>query len=304
MRRVRRIDPTARRTGADLLEALTWSPRRIRLIPGAGGRCAISDVESPILVRAMYFTAGDSCDFQWNDPHVAYVATDERTTPVRPREDRDPWRDVGALALLDERKGGGNGDAPQRARPPIVSQFATLSAEVPDAVGPELDLRLYGMRTDLKMKVYEWIRQSLELPTPLVLREALYLALLRGIEEAEHVHQALSRALLQAMSVGGRRPNSEAKALTRSSRIAFWAGLELPFQQLSRALGGVDPEREPGRIDAALTRWRDTIVRDVERAFDASTQRLRWDADHLAAIERARATLSLALLRLREPAPR
>jgi len=294
-RRTTPLQTETRQSSASLLQGLTWMPRRIRLIPGAGGRSSLSGEESPVLVHAMYFTAGEACDFgypTWIDPNVAYVISKDKTNPLRPREDRDPWRDVGALALLEEQSGGDI----RHVRPAIVSQFARMAADGLLA-RTELRLRLYGMRTDLKMKIFEWYRQSLELPVPLVLRSEIHLRLLAAEDQAEGIQWNIKRSLELAVTPANHTPKSEAKALILAACTIFWAAMEQPFLDLANALGTTNPA-EFAPADAAIVSWRRMLGDAANHAFNVATAELRLDAMSLIAIERGRDLLQRAIRRL------
>lgn len=299
------LETTERRVSTTLLEGLTWMPRRIKLIPGPGGRSALSGEQRPVLVHRMYFTAGQSCAFEWPawvDPNVAYSISKERVTPVRPQEDKEPWRDAGALALLDQRT---SSDVRRSVRPAIISQFARMAQDDPELDGGSLRIRLYGMRTDLKMKVFEWYREQLALPLPLVLRSELALRLLKAIEDGDEVRKALRRSLETAVTSDTHTGDThtaegEASALVAIATRMFWPALEQPFFNLARILAGM-AEAKAVLLDEAMSDWRTVLSRTAKTAFDAATRGLRRDAQRLIAIERGRDRLTRELWRSARP---
>lgn len=71
------------------LEAMTWQPRRVQLIPQEqAGVCSMDSSETPITINQMYFTAGATSRVSWTDPNVPYRITDKGIFPYRPQEDR------------------------------------------------------------------------------------------------------------------------------------------------------------------------------------------------------------------------
>lgn len=286
------LDTAARRTSATLLEALTWQPRRIRLLPGPGGRCSIGGEESAVLVRTMQFTKGESCDFPWTDPNVGYVfGKDGKRVPVRPREDHDPWRDVAALALLNQTGGSGR----HVVRPAVVSQFAEMCERDESLAGEPIGLLLFGMRTDLKMKVFEWLKQPLALPVPLLHREERARHLLEAVQRAEDVQAALRKALARAVRVSEHEPGAEREVLVREGARAFWNAVEPHFHALARTIAPLEPEGDAAALRGALETWHRSLDRLAQRAFGDATSRLRLDGVRLLAVAAARSQLARQL---------
>ncbi|HEX6937945.1 MAG TPA: type I-E CRISPR-associated protein Cse1/CasA [Longimicrobiales bacterium] len=294
-RRETPLETRKRRQSATLAESLTWQPRSIRLLPGPGGRCALSGSDCDVLVRRMHFMKGESCDFEWTDPNVGYVTARSGRTPVRPREDRAPWRDLGPLALLQEAQK----EDLRIQRPEIITQFGRLVTEYPSLGLPDLRLRLYGMRTDGKMKVFEWYRDELHLPAQVSHRKPVQEKLVDAIEEAEKAQGALGYALSTAVTVPIRSdskselftPDSQKEALIRAARRQYWAALEDPFRRLALELGALHPEDDARDVERAQEGWRETIRRTALDAFDSAAAFLRGDARHLASMARGRAFL-------------
>jgi len=79
------------------LQGLTWQPRYIRLIPGEGGICTLSNKQEEILIRKIIFEQGWKFkkDKEWIDPYVAYSIGRKGRIPLRPKQDRQLWRDIG-----------------------------------------------------------------------------------------------------------------------------------------------------------------------------------------------------------------
>lgn len=150
---------------ASLLEALTWRPRRVLLLPNAPGHCSLTGAETPSLVRTMRFRSGAAWDFNvtWIDPSAAYRIDAEGPRPLKPTEDKQVWRDIGPLALLQEGEYESERRRVRFERPAVVTQFAGLIRDGVLAQYTELSISVYGLRAR-RDKVDEWQRESLSLP--------------------------------------------------------------------------------------------------------------------------------------------
>lgn len=287
-------DPTKRATHATLLEAYTWQPRMIRLQAGSPGTCTLCGAPADLLVRTMHFSKGDGCDFaNWRDPNVAYVSNKDKTSPLRPREDREPWRDVEALLLLQD-KATTSGRMVERPR--VVSQLAELRQEG-NAAARTMSLRLIGMRTDLKMKVFEWMAEDLTLPVPIAPNERLYATLVRATATAD----AIGRALGVAITNATRRESFDHRDLARSLTIPaarrYWSALDDAFRECAARISNRDPLDEGLLIEQDEHEWNARCARTARTAFQSAVDRLSRNADQLIATERARAGLDRYLAR-------
>lgn len=288
----RPLDTEHRRTETTLLEAYTWQPRSVRLLPDESHECSLCGERAPVAIRQAYFSKGESCAIeQWRDPNLAYVSNREKTSALRPRESRDAWRDVDALLLLPHHAG----HARAVERPAIVSQFAELAAE---GLSPasRMGLRLYGMRTDMKMKVFEWKSEALVLPVPIAPNQRRYEALVQAVGRADGCGRALASAITNAT----RRPSFDHRDLAKSLFIPaqrrYWSELEGAFHRLADSLA------TPGAVDgaqliAAGDRWNAEVSTAAREAFDEAIDRLQGGARQLIATERARLGLDRYLAR-------
>lgn len=286
------------RSDAGYLESLTWMPRRIQLIPGPGGVCSVTGQVGDTLVRSMRFVAGASTRFTWIDPNAVYRITGKGPLVLRMREERELWRDTAALALLEQSE--------DFKRPRVVNQFATLATEGFIETNRALQLDLYALRTDMKMKIFEWQSETLVLPAALVLgstREAGF-----GLEAQNWMDKAGSAAYYLRKAIQGAYPR-EGKSNKNAfgSRISyserqFWQELHPEFDsllgQLATLTDGGFVEREPLRVA-----WRKFVKAGARRAFDAATRDLEVDAWALERVTRARRLLESGLKRVFDPPP-
>ncbi|MBV9865235.1 MAG: type I-E CRISPR-associated protein Cse1/CasA [Abitibacteriaceae bacterium] len=267
------------RTEAGLLEALTWRPRRIRLVPHlapqGNGRCALSGQETPVLVGRMKFAAAWSTRFEWRDPNVPRRVSTEGAIVLRPREGREVWRDVGALALLRHSERGGS------ERPSIVSQFASLIEQQYLPEDTPLRLALYGMRTDMKMKVFEWHREMLRLPAPLLWQQQFQSQATDAIKLADDVAYALGRAIKHTYPRDGAGNDKAFEPLIARAQSQFWRRLrpyytDTPDSLLYR-LAPLHPERDGAQIQAAIQEWHKAMRQVAQRALDQAIGELDTD---------------------------
>ncbi len=170
-----------------LLEGLTWRPRLVRLFPSDGGRCTYTGLPCETLVREMIFSPGlraavENAD--WTDHQVAYQISDDGKRPLRPREGQQLWRDVGPLLLLREEDYTSPNGKVRFERPLVASQFVRLQETAALSRERPLLAECYGIRTDGKMKIFEWQRESLSLPA----------SILRNPHAGEQVQDAMDLA--------------------------------------------------------------------------------------------------------------
>ncbi|MFA4846452.1 MAG: type I-E CRISPR-associated protein Cse1/CasA, partial [Patescibacteria group bacterium] len=147
--------PGEERSQATTVEALTWRPRQIQLVPEIG------DVNS-VCVREMKFEKGDSTRLRWIDASLAYRYDKDKDTPIRMRESRPLWRDAGPLLLLNEVEHGRDERKVSFRRPDVVEQAFVLTE-----AGDPLVVQVYGMRTAMNMKVFEWAKSAWSVPSKL-----------------------------------------------------------------------------------------------------------------------------------------
>jgi len=286
----------ARCKGASYAQSLTWQPRRLRLIPGEGGTCSLTGRESPVLVHTMKFGPGDSCDFGWEDPNCAYRFDEQEADPtkvrkiVRPRPGREVWRDTGPLALLREGVHGGEGQRMRFQRPRVLDQLSYLGG----AAG--FGLTVYGMRTDLKMKVFEWQRERLDAPGGLVLRtgpaESFAWEAQQAMERAEKAASVVRRVIKIAFPREGENNESALRAAQDAAERGYWQVLHEPYQNLLNKLSELMGEDFSGLRNEQES-WKTGVTkaaRDAARpaldAYDSGPNVVLRQARALKTLER------------------
>ncbi len=275
---------------AGLLESLTWAPRRIQLVAGPGGHCSLSGQAAPLLVRAMKFAPGWSSRLEnWTDPHVAYKISDSKRLVLRPQEERPLWRDAGPLALLQE-QGSASGKKVQFQRPAVVNQFAQMHKDEEISREQKLNLIVYGLRTDLKMKVFEWLRVPLSLPLPLVLQSGYALRVQEEMDKADSVAYAIGGALRKAYPRDGAGNKAAFNELIARAKRIFWDEVEPHYHGASDSLlwelaGLKNASQEEQK--ACIEKWYKVVSAVGWQALNEVLEDLDGDAQ---AIERQVAT--------------
>lgn len=270
--------PGGERTQATTVEALTWQPRRIQLIPGDR-------------VQEMSFERGDSTRLAWIDASVAYRYEKDKVTPVRLRENRPPWRDAGPLLLLREDVSGrGTGDKKiAYRRPDVVQQAFELSRDDTDLV-----IHVYGMRTDMKMKVFEWTKSTWSVPSKLGRSTRLGLLVHHELQRAERAAGCL-RSSIKTLYPRRDAANREAPgAIADRCERAYWQRLESSFYPLMSAFAALDPDApdNPDIIAATAKDWRDAIRSLAIEQFEVAAADMDADSDALERQVRARTRLN------------
>lgn len=256
------------RTSASLLESLTWRPRRIRLVPRVviQGSCALTGQKATVLVARMKFSPGSSTRFEWRDPNVAYRIGKDGALVLRPREGREVWRDVGALAFLREESGSG------AERPAVVTQFAEFLKDRRLPQNTPLHLALYGMRSDLKMKIFEWFRQEMSLPAPLLLNQSFSGRAQGEMQLAEDVAYAIKSAVKKTYPRDGAGNDKAFESLIVRAQSDFWHRLRPHYADGSASLlfrlAELDVERDQAEIATAVADWRHALRQVAQRVLD------------------------------------
>lgn len=262
-----------RYTEVSLLEALTWRPRRIQFLAGPAGECALSGHNASVLISTMKFSAGASCNFSWRDPNVPYRIASSGARVMRPQEGREIWRDTGPLALLQDKDyRPEDGSAQVRfERPAVVSQFALMVQDRVLKRDAYFQLALYGMRTDLKMKVFEWYREDLSLPAPLIWRGVFHLDAQRAMDQADQVAYYLKQAIRKVYPREGKSNDTAFRSLIAGAQRNFWQMLRSHYDLLLRRLASLPEENVEDALAECLTQWESSLwgfgIRSLEAAI-------------------------------------
>ena len=292
------------RVSAGFVESLTWQPRRVRLLaPCSEGVCTRCGRASGRLTRRIVLDQGLSRPKEaapWIDPWTAYIwRTDKAGTttvrPLRPQEERQTWRDTGALFLahVPDAEVGSRGRV---ARPAIVNQAAALMREVRHEglmETPNERFVTVGIRTDMKAKVFEWRMDRFEFPDR-VLGSAAAVPVTRALRHAETAADAVGTALLR-LHPGTERDSpswADIRAamadVARTAAREYWTALEPEFRSrlFDPRLAGLE-EAQAEWLDEWIPAVRATAESVLERVLDSSDD----TADGLRRQEAARHAL-------------
>lgn len=274
--------PGQERTQATTIESLTWRPRQIHLVPEVGN-------DDSIRVREMKFEKGDSTRLTWIDASLAYRRDKDKVTSVRMRENRPLWRDAGPLLLLNESEHGRDEKKISFSRPDVVEQ-----AFVVKEVGDPLVIQVYGMRTDMKMKVFEWIRSQWTIPSKLGRSTRLGSLVKQELDRAEQAAYHL-RSCIKALYPRGGASNKKALGtITDRCERMYWLRLESSFHPLMETFAALNPDApdDPSLIATTARDWREAIRSYALEQFELAAKDMDTDSDALERQVRARTWLN------------
>lgn len=274
--------PGSERVEATHPEALTWRPRKVQLVP---------DPQSG-MVSAMKFEKGDSTRLGWSDPNLGYKEENDKSTPIRMREGRPVWRDAGHLFLFPK---GASGSGQSRAayrRPDVVE----TAFKIQDGSKP-IRIVVYGMRTDMKMKVFEWVRSEIEIPVSLGRQTQLGAKVVKQQELAERAAFYLSSSIKSLYPREGAGNRSALGSLAARAERQYWLALEREFGPMMQEMSRLDPDLPDGAPEDARAgeRWRTSIVTAAQREFENAAKDMDADAKALERLVKSRARLSSSL---------
>ena len=178
------------------------------------------------------------------------------------------WREFASLFLPSPVDEGTKG----RTQPPSV-----LYQLAEEGLRDDVDIypfRCIGMRTDMRMKVFEWIEVGFDVPVSLV----------HDFEGSEEVRQAIdfasdcagiiSRTFRKSfLSEDGRTEHHE--TLRRRMTDAYWTALAAPFRDFVLAIA------EPETREAVRRAWVDRVVAEGKAAFKTYSEMTGSDAASL-----------------------
>jgi len=303
------------RSRAGFMESLTWPPRRIRLFPGPSGRCSACGRQAATLVRQMVFVQGRSLSKSlptWDDPWAAFVERWDKMlrqstrVPLRPREERDVWRDYNSLFLArEDGPPAADSKAERRLRPAVLRQLDELLALRCLPTSTPVHYEVFGLRTDMKAKIFEWRHDHFDFPAVLLCSREATRTIDQALQGAEDVANALGKALRTLHPVSERKSSSaQASAAPNKALVTFWSRrfwqeLEHPFRcslHDDRLIGTMDSQAE------WLKDWTRRVHETGRGALEGALDAFESSSDDLRRAEKARAVYYHELTKLRSPA--
>lgn len=280
------------RSCGSFMEALTWRPRRVRLVPDHGGMCTYCGATESHTVRSIVFGPGMRSAGGWIDPQVAYRISSDGPAPLRAQEGRELWRDVGALLLLKRDVYTSENGKISYQRPLIVDQYLRLQEERCVAPDRPLCIEVYGVRTDMKMKIFEWQHETLALPADLAADSRLALQVQQCMDHAGSVARTLDTAIKRVYPREGKSNEAAWGTIIGRVRQAYWTALRVKFDnQLIPALLGQD-RTNPSAEGQLREEWATICQRVALIEFDRISDSLGSGAEALAKQVKARDFLS------------
>lgn len=263
------------------LHSLTFPARRVRLHPTAMDHpCSICGETTHWGVHTMIYRMGESRPKDaawWRDPFAAYRRPGGRSkkdpTPIRPVEGRATWREFAALFLPDRPES----EDSRYIRPAVLDQVEALDDDtLPYDDDEPIPFRVIGLRTDMKMKIFEWQEDGFTVP-PAILSDSLVADVIeQGIDFASAADRIVKRTFYGYF--GGDKARGKRHEPVKKRMIhEFWQGLAQPFRRLVLRLGRV-PDR-----DVVLDGWIDIVQR---QALECFTEAAEQTGDDAAALRR------------------
>ena len=270
--------PGQERNQATTTEALTWRPRVIQLIPGVDDR-------GNTFVQEIFFAKGDSTRLNWIDASLSYRYDDQGSKPVRMKENRPLWRDAGPLLLLKEDQHGQHGRKVAFQRPDVVEQAFEMQT-----TGDRMLIQAYGMRTDMKMKVFEWAKSTWSVPAKLGRSTRLGALVQNEIDKEDSVAFSLRTAIRRLFPREGTGNKSALKTVCDRCERGYWLQLELGFHPLMEAFSKLDPDSpdDSELISKTAMGWRDMIRNIAINQFELAADDMDADGDALERLIRSR----------------
>lgn len=265
------IEPEKKIEQFSLLQGLTWTPRRIRLLPGDGGICTYSGKYKDSLVREMYFGGGLKASDNWSDPQVAYKITSKGTMPLKPRENREPWRDIGPLALL-HKEDYSTVNKEIFEKPSVVSQYNKLVESEVILDKKPLILEVYGLRKDaLEVRLREWIFEHISLPWGVMLIKNSGKQVQDAIDCADIIVNSIRYAIKKAYARKEQKSTDNLDIIVEKATYAYWSSIKPLFMEwYLKELAGqqATTPTDPDAQQILLKKWKDMAAKAGAKCMD------------------------------------
>lgn len=251
------------------LESLTFPARRVRLHPlNHEAICSRCGQNMTISINSMVFEMGferPKSLISWQfDPFVAYHENNKlnkEPTPIRPREGIATWREFSSLFIKS--KGS--------IRPGILDQYLGLNMDHDQF----LTYVCIGMRTDMKAKVFEWIRAEFNVPKELMKDDSYVEYIGRAFNFANESEQIISKVFLNHLN-RERVKTKKYKTVQLNMIENFWGKLSIPFREFILYL--------PEEKEAACIEWAETVYQTAMAVYQNAVQTINDKAINLELI--------------------
>ncbi|GHS97003.1 hypothetical protein AGMMS50276_16310 [Synergistales bacterium] len=248
------VTPKEQRAAVSILEAMTFMPRRVTLVPP----------DNDGYMRKVYFQQGlnFSKEGSWEDSHVACKRNKKgELYTLKPDTSRACWRDLGTLAANNEDKGA-------NVQPPVIRQLGNVTDS--EAI---VDLQMFGLVTN-KAKYEDWIQDRLRVPYQILEEYDLGAQLRKDIDAIESVARIVHWA---AASMNFKKADKKDEfALQIQARF---------FDAMHRYLFG-NYLKKLSKADVTSDEWTKPLIEDLNNqlqkasneALTSATERLGFSA--------------------------
>ncbi len=248
------------------LHSLTFPARRVRLHPEKMDRaCSRCGEKGTWGAFEMVFKMGESRPKEsafWQDPFAAYRIGKDKPIPIRPREGKAAWRDFGSL-FLSQNEGS------SYYRPSVIGQLEVEDVQDATPYGDTtpFPFQVIGLRTDMKMKIWEWESSGFLVP-PLVLSDAdSAIKIQNAISFAEDCEYRVLKRMYKQHFDGESKKHPDAKRIKGSTAVraqmlhTYWQQLGDEFRDW---IMHFTPQAD---VDAIFEAWLQIVIRTGEAVF-------------------------------------
>ena len=274
------------------LHSLTFPVRRVRLHPKStdGGCCTRCGRQTQYIIPEITFQMGEdrTATSWWRDPFAAYrLAKKEGEHPIaiRPVEGRATWREFGGLFLPHKEKQSGY-------RPTIIDQ---LEQDEIRKVRPKgnVQFQVIALRTDMKMKMFEWELSGFTMPPALLSDDNIAQAVEVAIDFAKQCEGVIFRVFGKFFGKNLKQPRHA--HLQQLLKQTYWDRLGTPFRQ--QFILSLTPHNANERKEW----WKQWCRDEAQRCFVEITAYIGSDAEALQARVQAESSCYHQLEKLLHP---
>ncbi len=162
------------------------------------------------------------------------------------------------------------------------------------------------MRTDLKMKVFEWHREQMTLPAPLLWKQQFHTTAESEMKRAEDVAYALKPAIRHTYPRDGAGNDKAFETLITRAQSRFWQQLRPHYtdtpDSLLFLLAPLNPESDETKIQEVVAAWHEALGRVARRTLDEAIGDLDTDGEAMKRQVEARRNFQARLWALLHPA--
>lgn len=244
------------------LHSLTFPARRVRLHPISGhADCTRCGQHTDWHIATMIYEMGESQPKDaawWRDPFAAYRkpkndSDPKQPNPIRLIEGRPVWREFTSLFLPTRADDKGY-------RPSILDQLEELRENLPYSEDTPIPLLVIGLRTDMKMKIFEWQESGFAVPPRLLTDPDSAKYIEDSIEFARQCDGMIRSTFRQYFGGDGKTKRLESVTAQMSQR--YW-------QQLGHAFHThIQQYTAQADCEALFEDWLQQVLRKATEIFE------------------------------------